>query len=429
MKNKNAGLWLFISLVLVLLGCSMAFIPEPQKGEMFASWFALIMALIGLAVGILGAYCFIMACIIGWKKLKERTSNKSVPPIILWLATALLVVSIATSSATGNILVEPLSNSGHAVLQESVDLQMTATSAVTQFKLFSTPGTENEEFEMTSLDGKSKISMPRANTSLDSTDMVLNTPAGAFKVRLSSSGADNVLLEGSDGTIYRPNFALICYIVAGVIVAGGLGYLGWRVYVCGTRVFSNYVQGVSNNLESNSIVFAKTKNMVALPNLTDIDVTSCHHFIGPPPVSPLQISWGTMTVSNMNNNTYTNPVPAGSTDVFGNSVSAAYLWVINETNIYAVTTNGTAIPCVLEGSVDLYDWSPVRQVVLGWLGMNSNGVIASVTTVTMTSHLEPYATNAIRVSGSQILESYSNDRPPWPTTGPTGYVRLRPVTQ
>lgn len=194
------------------------------------------------------------------------------------------------------------------------------------------------------------------------------------------------------------------------------------------KAISNYLNQVSNATASvvmksvsSSSVTASTQ---AFPSLTNLNINGAIHVMGPPE-TPFTLPAGS-SLQLANVYVYGDDLSSqGLTDYFGNPVYDVSLLEIDGVNSFLVASDGTSLPCPVQASTDLINWNDVEQVVLLWNGRNANQTIVSQTSVTMTTNLQPYATNWVRLDGNgQIVESFTIARPPWPIGSKRGFVRL-----
>jgi hypothetical protein len=299
------------------------------------------------------------------------------------------------------------------------------------FKLMSDAG-END-YVLTPVNGGSSISFSPDCVKIDKAKMLLITPAGSYKIIPVSE--NEVLLQGADGTLYRPNVSL-CLIIVIIIAAGLVIYGGCKAYRCGCNIVSNYNRRLSN-AENSSLVFSPAKAQAQLsgtdllPALSDLSTNGAMHYAGPPP-SIFRVPLGsTFWLTNLDNtnNTYGELVE-GPTDIFGNAVNYKTLVIIEPSNSYVLDTNGRARPCWPQTSTNLVNWLDLTQVVFSYTCISgspkndpSTWLPLSATAVTYTPDLHcAYATNWFRFINGQIAESWTLAG--CPDLGKQGFLRL-----
>ena len=346
-------------------------------------------------------------------KLKWLPSWKSkdiiVCPFLLWPITGCVIASMMM-----------------ATCKASEVAVITNTVADSSFQMLS----GKETYFLTSVDGKTVIIVPAGSMKIDAENNKLITSSGTYTIIRFSDG---ILLKGSDGMVYVPSVALVCYIIAGAIVVGVFVYAGCKVYHCVTNLLNNYSNNIASNaadvVSSNYRSAAKISNASSistlLPSLPVIPKGAAH--VMGPPTSMFQFPAGSsLWLTNMDNHMYQSDVSSSNwVDVFGNPINEEFLWQIDATNSFLVTSNGQWIPCPLETSTDLVNWIPTTQIVVGWIS-GASGQAVSITTVTMTAGLKPYGTNWVKLSGNVITESWTLATYPWPTGSSQGYVKLVP---
>jgi hypothetical protein len=330
----------------------------------------------------------------------------------------------------------------------AAELQAQAQQAAVNsaFKLLSANG----DCEMTPVNGGPTLSFSRDCITIDKENMQLITPDGKqYKILPVPGDQSKFLLQGEDGTIYTPNVTLCVGILLGLAAAAavaGICYLGYKAYKCGCRVVSNYNNRLSN---SSSIVYSpmattkiKTQDAsgpMPIPLLSDLTATgSATHTFGLPP-SLLKVPSGYVLSFDTNswlidtNFANTNlffqdqTVVGNTTDIFGNNAQVRLLIVVNPANSYLVNIGtGVGVPCMVQTSSDLVHWQNMDSVSLSYVSVDRNLNVLSLTSVTMTPDLQPYATNWYHFDGNgTVVESYSLSTPVGiPTTAQQQFIRL-----
>jgi len=352
-----------------------------------------------------------------YRQERRRKSPAFTSPAIVWPLTLVLTLSLVTASPASEL---------------QAQAQQVAVSNA--FKLLSANG----DYEMTPTNGGPTLSFSRDCVTVDKENMLLITPTGKYKILPDPSDQSKFLLQGEDGTIYTPNVTLcvgILLAAAAAAAIAGIAYLGYKAYKCGCRVVSNYNNNLSN---ASSIAFSPQAVKAAsqgwdgsypmpLPPLSTLTGTdSAVHVFGPP-VPALKLPANCIMTFDTNNWALTNSdgslagvantnvfffdqgdrsAPMGA-DIFGNTVDTRLLVVITKGNSYLVNTNtGAGVPCMFSTSTDLKNWQNMDAVSLCYSSSGAGGV-RSLTAVTMTADLQPYATNWFRYENGVVVESYS----------------------